>query len=675
MIISNKLLKEFYEHLEIPGTAVQVGGVNNIIRTANHGENFAFAHIASNIKDKDLYFLGGIRPGVTDRAKDDDIILKNYIVLDFDIRETLKKKGLECDEHQMAIEATGIREYLRHFYELKDFSYSLLSGNGLHIYYFGDPVKIQDKEIFKLGMKRVIEMTAQCPVRADSACINPARIFRMPGSINHKNGANYETQLIDHGFKKSNLINLVIQYGRELKLEQEVNSENNKSPKENQSDNIFTAINKLDIAPIVCERFNWECKDRKFYDQGSTKPKACFVSEKNSALLIHGGTDHINPVQKGFNPFQFVELVYGLSKSGTINWFINRYPELKPVPIEQPAKNNEAYQKLVITTSQEMLEAVTEPEPFIIEGLIPQNAVTAITAGSGKGKSLFMLILAYYIASGKSLFDTYKTNKNKVLIIDQEMNRNTIIERYQAIMAEAIDIDYIYEQSWHIDKLDQLETLKRQIIAGEYGVLIFDTFVTIHSGQENDSGEMKKINQYMLELIRETGITIIYLHHHRKENGQPLSQSSSRGSTEIIAKVASHLVLDSHKPEITDDGKVKLLFTLTQEKSRLPAKFNKIQFETYYEKTTNKTTWLYLGEKSADKYDQDEIKCEIIEQIGTSTMSFNDIKTAMTDNGLSIGANKIREILTDLVSGKYLTKEKGQGKFHNTDYYSVQNLE
>ena len=58
-----------------------------------------------------------------------------------------------------------------------------------------------------------------------------------------------------------------------------------------------------------------------------------------------------------------------------------------------------------ISTCKDLLNYEVQPEFFVINPLIPKEAITSITADSGKGKSLFVLILAYCMASGTPLFD------------------------------------------------------------------------------------------------------------------------------------------------------------------------------------------------------------------------------------------------------------------------------
>jgi RecA-family ATPase len=85
--------------------------------------------------------------------------------------------------------------------------------------------------------------------------------------------------------------------------------------------------------------------------------------------------------------------------------------------------------------------------------MVPEKAITSITAASGKGKSLLALIMAYYIGKGELLFGErdFEVKKSKVLIIDGEMNFSTITGRYKGVFQqEKLPVDFILEQNWLI---------------------------------------------------------------------------------------------------------------------------------------------------------------------------------------------------------------------------------
>lgn len=328
-----------------------------------------------------------------------------------------------------------------------------------------------------------------------------------------------------------------------------------------------------------------------------------------------------------------------------------------------PVKNN-----LTITTSAELLQKTPKAMPYIVEKMIPENAITAITADSGVGKSLFALILASHVATGEPLFGTFKVKKNKVLILDLEMDENTIISRYQSIFNKPVDIDIVYEQSWKIDHPPHYNWLKKTILEKGYGVVIFDTLVNIHSKNENSSDEMKLVNEELLRLMRETGVTIIFLHHHRKlQPRERYGQNSSRGSTEIINKTSSHLLLTRMKIFQEENGNFINSLKIKQEKSRQPGYINAIGVDIKYDHT-NKTTWEYKGIIDIDKNKIDEAKENILE-----ILSEEDKCTVgqFKEKIQSVGESNIRKALKELENEEKIKHCRGEGEHRNTNFYSM----
>lgn len=317
-----------------------------------------------------------------------------------------------------------------------------------------------------------------------------------------------------------------------------------------------------------------------------------------------------------------------------------------------------------ISTSKDLLNSEIEEEQFIVTPLIPEQAITSITADSGKGKSLLALVVAVAISKGEKLFGEYEVKKNNVLIIDQEMNKFSIISRFKKIADENTDgVDYIIDQNFKITDEEDFYKLVFCILRNGYGVVVFDTFVEIFSngGGENDSGAMKEVNAKLLELIRLTKVSLVYLHHHKKRAmGEQFSQSSSRGSTEIIAKVSSHLLLDS-KNSMTEDGENALDITISQEKARSAQRLAK-KITIRIINTENKIKWEFLGEVEEKTEVINKAKESILEMLKeVPGLTVQDVKTKT-----KIGTNNIRLALTELVDSGILDV----GKLGKANYYS-----
>ncbi len=327
---------------------------------------------------------------------------------------------------------------------------------------------------------------------------------------------------------------------------------------------------------------------------------------------------------------------------------------------------------LEIISVNDLIKMEIPEFPYVVDTLVPEIAITAITADTGKGKSLIANELARCVASGESFLGEFKTKQGNVLIIDQEMNKYTIAERARNIINGYTPLDYMCEQFWKIDDIEKYLKLKIKIIQNDYKLIIFDTFVTIHSGEENSAGDMREINTLLLKLIKETGVTIIFIHHHRKQGkDQQYNQSTSRGSTEITAKVSSLLLVDS-KRIINEEGKKVLQMTISQEKSRGKDWISKIGVNII-QVSDDKTEFEYIGEVD-DKNTSTSVAVDFVTEKLSRDYSKYSIKSlvdiAKTKNP-DIKEGAIRSACRKLCAEKIIQKEKGEGKFWNTDYHFI----
>jgi len=315
-----------------------------------------------------------------------------------------------------------------------------------------------------------------------------------------------------------------------------------------------------------------------------------------------------------------------------------------------------------------ILQMEEKEQPFLIEKMIPENAITGLTSETGKGKSLIALKFVMHIAKGKKLFDTFEVKKRKVLFIDLEMNENDIINRSKTVVGEDIGIDFIYQQDFLIDDENEFEWLVKKVKENNYGLVVFDTFTQIHTKEENSATEMKMVNKKLLELIARTETTILYLHHHYKTRGH--EKSGARGSTDIRAKLASHLSIES-RPGLTIEDLPRVQVIMTQEKARLMHRFDKIAFDYFNNPKTDKTEWIYRGDVDLKAKAIDKAKEFVMEHLEKGEATIKDFLAEVEAKNLSLGKETIRNACKKLEDSEKLVSHKGKGKGHNTNFYSL----
>ena len=147
-------------------------------------------------KHNNIYFLAWVRKdliyGPKNRAKDIDIIEKNYVVIDIDARNNLKALNWsDCTDDDI-IALWGMLERnlgdLNEF--LWDYSFIVYSWNWIHVYYIGEFIAISPDDYYyalQRIMKKWDSIWGDDLYKCDKACKNIARIIRLPWSYNQKN--------------------------------------------------------------------------------------------------------------------------------------------------------------------------------------------------------------------------------------------------------------------------------------------------------------------------------------------------------------------------------------------------------------------------------------------------------------------------------------------------------
>lgn len=168
---------------------IEYVSINNwIIKVINE-------QIALTNKTDNIYFLWGVRNNLVynwrNRAKEIDIVEKNYVVIDLDIRKKFEEKYNDSLSDEDIIQIwLDIAENLKYRdVILADFDYIVFSWNWLHIYYFWDYKNISPDD-YSFWVERLYNRWNDFwwdeIYYADPACKNISRILRLPWSINQK---------------------------------------------------------------------------------------------------------------------------------------------------------------------------------------------------------------------------------------------------------------------------------------------------------------------------------------------------------------------------------------------------------------------------------------------------------------------------------------------------------
>lgn len=184
-------------------------------------------------------------------------------------------------------------------------------------------------------------------------------------------------------------------------------------------------------------------------------------------------------------------------------------------------------------------------EDWIVDNMIIHKGLHFIAAGSGSGKSWLGIDLAIACASGRPWCNFIETNRAKVLYINEEIEKKRFWGRFCMMHEDDMpNLHVIQKQNTKVDRPFYVDKLVQYIKEHEIRLVIIDTFVRVHSMDENDNGAVAKLYDRFHELI-DAGAAVIVLHHNKKAApGTAITQDSMRGASDLAAQ--ADMVLSIH---------------------------------------------------------------------------------------------------------------------------------
>jgi archaellum biogenesis ATPase FlaH len=175
---------------------------------------------------------------------------------------------------------------------------------------------------------------------------------------------------------------------------------------------------------------------------------------------------------------------------------------------------------------------------YLIPDLLPEGCIALLTGDSGHGKSMFATAMAGAIVNGGEFLGR-KAVRRKMLYLDRE-NPLSVAKKhlFDLHINETPDLKYWGE--WCEQEADGPASVSLyEFASAEKPVLIFDSLIAFHTGDEQDATETRR---YLRRYRRLTaaGATVILLHHIGKTEGA----KQYRGSSDIKAAVDLGLLLE-----------------------------------------------------------------------------------------------------------------------------------
>lgn len=205
-----------------------------------------------------------------------------------------------------------------------------------------------------------------------------------------------------------------------------------------------------------------------------------------------------------------------------------------------------------------------QPLDFILPGM-KRASVGALISPGGTGKSYWVLQLAVQMALGfPASLTGVETSTGRVMLLSGEDDDDIFAHRLRAIEAAvgpafmyptagddasaqlrsvlAHSLDYRNCVGVHIDLMDAGWQNAIVAAAKQAGVklIVFDTLSRFHALDENSAQDMKRLVAVLEQLARDTGASVLYLHHTSKAlalSGLGSAQQAARGSSVLVDNV------------------------------------------------------------------------------------------------------------------------------------------
>ncbi len=317
--------------------------------------------------------------------------------------------------------------------------------------------------------------------------------------------------------------------------------------------------------------------------------------------------------------------------------------------------------KFRLWSIHEVLEYQFEEQDWVINKLLPTQTITILSGNPQNFKTWVTIEIAKSIASGAAFLNQFQVTQGAVLIVNEEDHLRYLQKRFTLLgVTEEAPIYLLSQEGVKIDKDEWLMILLSLIREHSIKLVVFDSFIRIHSRRENDAVEMAYVLDRMRELTKE-GVTVLITHHHRKSKYGPEDPSQSiRGSSDIVAAVDCHLSVERREDEIF----------VRQNKLRVDETLPPFRIIISRSEEGRFKALAYGGEFKEKELKKEKVKPVILDVLKEGEQDREELHTKVK-SASGIGDNAIGEAFKELVGEGEVTVRIGK---RNKKFYSLKNV-
>lgn len=208
-------------------------------------------------------------------------------------------------------------------------------------------------------------------------------------------------------------------------------------------------------------------------------------------------------------------------------------------------------------TMSELLAAHPALRPPLVEGLLRQGETCNVIAAPKAGKSWLSVGLAFAVATGQDWLKTFRTDRGRVLLIDNELHKETLAHRLRTVATQAnlaaADVGQSVEVvplRGQLKSIDKLDSLFGGIKPGEFRLVILDAFYrALPAGcRENENEGIKDVYNLIDHYAAHLQSAFVNIHHASKGNQSGKSVTDTGSGAGSLSRAAdTHLVLRQHE--------------------------------------------------------------------------------------------------------------------------------
>jgi hypothetical protein len=204
---------------------------------------------------------------------------------------------------------------------------------------------------------------------------------------------------------------------------------------------------------------------------------------------------------------------------------------------------------LPVTLACDLGDGESEPT-WLIDGLWSASAVGVLGGEPKCCKSFLALDAAVSVASGRPCLRTFAVHRSGPVLIFPAEDPHAVVRRRLEGIAVAAGIDLrdlpvhvITAPKLMLDSRDDRRRLDETVAAIKPALLVLDPFIRLHSVDENAASEVAPILGHLRELQRRHDVSVMLVHHARKDARGARPGQALRGSSDLHGWGDSNLYL------------------------------------------------------------------------------------------------------------------------------------